>query len=93
MRRSNTFQFKEDPFKEKARGISKNHHEALLLMKFLQTKSQVKSMSKSCHSLCYTFIKNRNENDDEGLDNFDNNNEPLYDKIIMPNYDIGTKTS
>ena len=37
------FQSQEDPFSENAQGISKIHHEVLLLVKFLQTKPQVKN--------------------------------------------------
>ena len=33
--------FEQDPFAKYAQGISKIHHEVLLLMKFLQTKPQV----------------------------------------------------
>ena len=43
MRKSHTFQF-EDPFTKVAQGIAFIHHEALLLMKFLQTKSQMKKI-------------------------------------------------
>ena len=43
-RRSRNFQFEEDPFSKNAQGISKINHEALL-MKFLQTKPQVKNMN------------------------------------------------
>ena len=31
----------EDPFSKNARGLSKNYHEVLMLMKFLQTEPQV----------------------------------------------------
>ena len=37
--------FDEDPFTKNAQGISKIYHEVLLLMKFLQTHPQVKSMN------------------------------------------------
>ena len=36
------FQTQEVPFAKNVRGISKIYHEILLLMKFLQTKPQVK---------------------------------------------------
>ena len=36
------FQSQEDPFAENAQGIRKIYHEVKLLMKFLQTKPQVK---------------------------------------------------
>ena len=35
--------FDEDPFAKNAQGISKDYHEVLILMKFLQTKPQVKN--------------------------------------------------
>ena len=39
------FRSQEDPFSKTAQGISKIYHEVLLLMKFLQTKPQVKIMN------------------------------------------------
>ena len=60
--RSNTFPFEEDPFAVKDGGISETYQEALFLMKFLQTKPQVKSMNVNYYDLYYTVIKNRNEN-------------------------------
>ena len=35
----------EDPFAKNAQGISKIYHEVLMLMKFLQTKSQIKNIN------------------------------------------------
>ena len=43
--KNNNFQTQEDPFSKDAEGISKIYHEVLLLMKFLQTKPQVKNMN------------------------------------------------
>ena len=43
--KNRNFQTQEDPFAKNAQGISKIYHELLLLMKFLQTKSQVKNMN------------------------------------------------
>ena len=37
--------FDEDPFAKHAQGINKIYHEVLLLMKFLQTRPQVKNMN------------------------------------------------
>ena len=37
--------FDEDPFARNAQGVSKIYHEVLKLMKFLQTKPQVKTMN------------------------------------------------
>ena len=44
-RQSITFQFEEDPFANTANGVGKIFPDVLLIMKFLQTKHQVKSMN------------------------------------------------
>ena len=54
----------QDPFSRNAQGISKIYHEVLLLMKFLQTKSQVKNMNINYYDLYNTIIKTRDENTD-----------------------------
>ena len=43
--KNKNFQTQEDTFAKNAQGISKIYHEVLLLMKFLQTKPQVKNMN------------------------------------------------
>ena len=43
---SGTFQFEQDPFSENFQGIGKIYQEVLLLMTFLKTKPQGKSMNK-----------------------------------------------
>ena len=48
--------FDEDPFARNAQGISKIYHEVLKLMKFLQTKPQVKNMNINYYDLYYTVI-------------------------------------
>ena len=40
-----SFEFEQDLSSKNAQGISKIYHEVLLLMKFLQTKPQVKDMN------------------------------------------------
>ena len=60
MKRIN-FQTQQDPFSKTAQGISKIYHEVLLLMKFLQTKPQVKNMNINYFDLYYTVIKTRDE--------------------------------
>ena len=60
-RQSGTFQFEEDPFRKKVQGIGKIYHEVLLVLKFLQTKPQVKSMNITYYDLFYTVIKNRDD--------------------------------
>ena len=58
MRQSSTFQFEEDPSSKRAQDVAFKMHEALLLMKTLQTKPQVKSMKKNHYDLYYTVIEN-----------------------------------
>ena len=55
------FKTQQDPFAKIAQGISKIYHEVLLLMKFLQTKPQVKNMNINYYDLYYTVIKNRDD--------------------------------
>ena len=58
------FQTQEDPFSRNAQGISRIYHELLLLMKFLQTKPQVKKMNINYYDLYYTVIKTRGDKND-----------------------------
>ena len=53
--------FDEDAFAKISQGISKLFHEVLLLMKFLQTKPQVKNTNINNYELYYIVIKNRDE--------------------------------
>ena len=46
--------FDEDPFAKNAQSISKIYHEVLKLIKFLQTKPQVKNMNINYYDLYYT---------------------------------------
>ena len=70
------FQTQEDPFAKNAEGISRIHHEVILVMNFLQTKPQVKNMNINHYDLYYTVIKIRNENKD--IDNQNENDENGY---------------
>ena len=82
----------EDPFSRNAQGISKIYHEVLLLMKFLQTKPQVKNMNINYYDLYYTVIKKRDENKD--IDNQYENDENDYynfNDFIAPNHHVGIK--
>ena len=45
--KNENFQTQQDPFAKNTQGISKIYHEVLLLMKFLQTKPQIKNMNIS----------------------------------------------
>ena len=87
------FQTQEDPFSEISQGISKIYHEVLLLMKFLQTKSQVKNMNINYYDLYYTVIKTKDENKD--IDNqyeSDENDYINFNDIIIPNRNISRET-
>ena len=83
-------QTQEDPFSKNSQGISKSYHEVLLLMKFLQTKPQVKNMNINYYDLYYTVIKTRDKNKD--IDNQNENDENDYinfDDFITPNHYVG----
>ena len=58
------FQTQQDPFAKNTQDISKIYHEVLLLMKFLQTKPQIKNINIKYYDLYYTVIKVRDENKD-----------------------------
>ena len=66
----------QDPFSRNAEGISKVYHEVLLLMKFLQTKPQVKNLNINYFDLYYTVIKTRDKNKD--IDNQYENDDNDY---------------
>ena len=55
------FNFEKEPFSKNAQGIREYRHEVLLLMKFLQTKPQIKKMKISYYGLFDTVIENRVE--------------------------------
>ena len=82
--KNKSFQTQQDPFAKNAQGISKTYHEVLLLMKFLQTKPQVKNMNINHYDLYYTVIKVRDENKD-----IDNQYEDAYNDFIAPNHYVG----
>ena len=72
----------EDPFSKNAQGISKVYHEVLLLMKFLQTKPQVKKKNISSY-LYYTVIKNTNEKELVN-DQYENGFTNFIDIVLNP---------
>ena len=86
------FQTQEYHFAKNAHGISKIYHEVLLLMKFLQTKPQVKNMNNKFYDLYYTVIKVRDENKeiDSQYENDDNDYININD-FINPNHYVGIK--
>ena len=51
----------EDLFAKNTQGISKIYLDVLMLMKFLQSKPQVKNMNYKYYDLYYAVFKNRNE--------------------------------
>ena len=84
----------QDPFAKNAQGISKIYHEVLLLVKFLQTKPQVKNVNINYFDLYYTVFKTRDGNKD--IDNQYENDENGYIDIndfINPNHYIGIKSN
>ena len=92
--KNKNFQTHQDTFVKNARVISKIYHEVLLLMKFLQTKPQVKNMIIKDYDLYYTVKKTRNEN--KNIDNhFENNENDFIDinDFINPNHYVGIKKS
>ena len=73
----------EDPFAKSAQCISQIYHEVLKLMKFLQTKPQVKNMNIKYFDIYYTVIKNRDEK--EIVD------DKYKNDVIVPNHYVGIK--
>ena len=87
------FQFEEDPFAKNARGIAKTYHKVILIMKFLQTKPQVKKMNIKGYDLFYTDSKNRDEK--EIVKNRYEKNQSdfiVFDDFIIPIHKISFKS-
>ena len=83
----------QDPFSKNSQGINRIYHEVLLLMKFLQTKSQTKNMNINYYDLYNTVIKTRDENRD--IDNQyenDDNDYINFNDFIIPNQNISRET-
>ena len=79
----------QDPFAKNAQGISKIYHEVFLIMKFQQTKPQIKNMNINYYDLYNTVIKVRDENMD--IDNQYENDENDYiemNDFITPNHNV-----
>ena len=81
--------FNEDAFAKNAQGFSKIYHEVLLLIKFLQTKPQVKNMNINYYEMFYTVIKNRDEK--EIVDDTYENDFISLNDVIIPNQYVGIK--
>ena len=89
-KQSGNFQFEEDPFSKNFQGIGKIYLEVLMLMKFLQTKSQVTSMNINYYDLYYTVIKNRD--DKEIVNDGEYENDCInFNEFITPSQYIGRK--
>ena len=80
------FKFKEDTFSKNAQGIGKLYHEVMLLMKFLQTRPQVKKMNIKFYALYYNVIKNRDDKYEDIENDYININD-----FITPNHYVGLK--
>ena len=91
--KNENFQAQQDSFSKNAQGISKIYHEALLLLKFLQTKPQVKNKNINYYDLYYTVIKTRNENKDIDIQYKNDENDYInFNDIIIPNQNISRET-
>ena len=91
--KNGNFQTQQDPFAKNALGISKLYHEVLLLMKFLQTKPQIKKMNTNYYDLYYTVIKTRDENNDIENQYEDDYNDYINFTDIVPHHYIGIKNN
>ena len=90
--KNNIFQTLQDPFSKNAQSNNKIYHEILLLMKFLQTKPQIKNMNIYYYALYYTVTKTRDENKDIDVQYENGQNDYInFDDIINPNHYIGIK--
>ena len=89
--KNKNFQTQQDPFNKNAQGISKIYHEVLLLMKFLQTKPQVKNMNIKYYDLCYTVIKTRDENKDINNQYENDENDYVNFNDVVPIHYFGIK--
>ena len=84
-----TIRFDEDYFVKNAQDISKNYHEVLKLMKFLQTRPQVKNMNINYYDLYYTAFENRKEK--QNVDHKYENDFTNFNDFITPNYILSIK--
>ena len=89
--KNKNFQTQQDPLSKNAQSISKIYHEVLLLMKFLQSKPQIKNMNIKYYDLYYTVIKVRDENMDRDNQHEDDNNGYISFIDIVPNQFVGIK--
>ena len=81
----------QDTFFRNTQGISKIYHEVLLLLKFLQTKPQVKNKNINYYILYNTVIKTRDENKDINNQYENDDNDYINFNDISPNQYVGIK--
>ena len=81
----------EDPFAKNAQRIIKIYHKVLLLMEFLQTKQQVRTININYYDLCYTVIKNRVEKEIINIKNENYENDFIKFNDIIPIHIISIK--
>ena len=87
--KNKNFQTHQGPFSRNAQGISKIYHEVIWLMKFLQTKPQIKNLNINYHDLYYTVIKVRDENEDK-YNQYENDNDFInFNEFIALNHYFG----
>ena len=80
----------EDSFAKNNQGISKIYHEVLMLMKFLQTKPQVKKINKIYYDFYYTVSKN---GDDKEIVNDEYENDYNNFKDIFSYHYVGRRNN
>ena len=64
-KQSGYFQFDEDPLAKISQGIVNFFHEVIIILKFLQTKRQVKSMNKKYYDSYNTVYKKLNDEEED----------------------------
>ena len=74
----------EDTFSKNAESISKIYHEVLLILKFLQTRPQIKNINTKYYDLYYTVIRNRDEK--EIIDDQYENDYINFNDFSVPNH-------
>ena len=85
------FTFEDDALSKNAQGVNKFYHETLWLLKFLQTKPQIKNLNMNYYDLYYTVIKNRDDKEIVNDRYEDNENDYVNFKDIVHNHYIGRK--
>ena len=82
-RQTKTFQFEEEPFCKGAQSVAFIMHKVLLIMKFLQTKSQVKGKNTNYYDLYFTVVQSLSDEERKSWD---------HRKIVSSFYTISLET-